>query len=40
MLLKCEKDIGLLVKGRKHKHVKHGNNKVNNNNEDVNVFVR
>ena len=40
MLLKCEKDIGLLGKGRKHKHAKDGNNEVNNNTEDVNMIAK
>ena len=40
MFLKCEKDIGLLVNGRKHKHAKYGNTEVNNNTEDVNIIVR
>ena len=40
MFLKCEKDIGVLVKGRKHKHAKYGNNDVNNNTEDVKMMFR
>ena len=40
MFLKCEKDIGVLVKGRNHKHAKYGNNEVNNNTEDANMIVR
>ena len=40
MFVKFEKDIGVLGKGRKHKHAKYGNNEVNNNTEDVNVIAR
>eukprot|EP00091_Calanus_sinicus_P006513 TRINITY_DN17198_c0_g1_i1.p1 TRINITY_DN17198_c0_g1~~TRINITY_DN17198_c0_g1_i1.p1 ORF type:complete len:155 (-),score=58.61 TRINITY_DN17198_c0_g1_i1:156-620(-) len=40
MLLKGEKYLGEVWKGRKHKHAKDVNNEVNNNTEDVDMIDR